>query len=305
MPTLRAAGYQGPASILSRAMATLCHDLSRAAPLLTMNWTPNVTAQGESAAALFQSVETGERQLCYMASGYLSERVPELSILDVPFTVTDRAKALALLDGEAGAWLRRAVESRTAYQVLGFWDNGFRHVSNALRPLRGPEDVQGMRIRTLDSALYRQSLQAMGFQAMTSDVKELVAWVRHGQVDAQENPLTNFLGFELWRHHPHVSLTSHFWGVLLLLCPQDWYRQLSADSRQHLQSCVTHATALQRQWAAEEDQAALAKLHTLNVQVVQAPALQLQAFKACVAPVGKAVLAQLPAALVKCYIEAL
>ena len=66
----------------------------------------DVTATGEKASDLFASVEAGQRQLAYMASGYLSARVPELAVLDLPFSVQDRAAALAALDGHAGDLLR-------------------------------------------------------------------------------------------------------------------------------------------------------------------------------------------------------
>jgi TRAP-type C4-dicarboxylate transport system substrate-binding protein len=300
---LSAAGYQGPSSILSASMSFLCERLEEeAAWTQGVDWTPNVTVAGESAAELFASVEAGTRQLCYMASGYLSERVPELQLLDIPFSVGDRTRALSLLDGQAGLLLKQAVEHQTAFKVLGFWDNGFRHFSNALRPLHHPDDVQGMRVRTLDSALYRESLQAMGFQAVTSDVKELVQWVRTGQVQAQENPLTNFLGFELWRHHPHVSLSGHFWGVLLLLCPMAWYQKLSKHERLILDQVASQATAMQRQLAAQEDAKALGRLGDCGVRVIPPEAMDLEAFRARVSPVRRRMESTLPEALVRAYL---
>ena len=299
---VHAAGYQRPASILSAAMASLCEQLRQDSTAFSeLEWTPNVTAAGESAAALFASVEAGSRQLCYMASGYLSARVPELLVLDIPFSVSDRRDALSRLDGHAGELLRQAVEQQTAFKVLGFWDNGFRHLTNALRPLRHPSDVQGMRVRTLDSQLYRDSLQAMGFEALTCDVKELVQWVRTGHVQAQENPLTNFLGFELWRDHPHVSLSSHFWGVLLLLCPMEWYQRLPNSAREDLASSAHQATCLQRELAAQEDARALARLTELGVQIVMPQDMDIAAFRAKVAPVRRQVETHLPTALVQAY----
>ncbi len=302
---LRAAGYQGPASILSTSLSSLCEQWREHADgPITLEWTPNVTSAGESAASLFASVEAGERQLCYMASGYLSARVTALQVLDLPFSVTDRAHALSLLDGQAGELLRQAMEQGSGYKVLGFWDNGFRHLSNSQRPLRHPDDVQGLRVRTLDSALYRDSLNAMGFQALTSDVKELVQWVQTGHVQAQENPLTNYLGFELWRHHPHMSLSGHFWGVLLLLCPMRWYQGLSKVARQQLDEAASEATRLQRDLAAREDARALTQLTQLGVQVVLPQDMDLAAFRDRVQPIRQRIESQLSPALVEAYLYA-
>ena len=302
---LRAAGYQGAASILSAAMSSLCDALrQRDEWALETQWTPNVTSTGESAASLFASVEAGERQLCYMASGYLSARVPALQVLDLPFSVTDRVQALSLLDGHAGELLRQAVEGDSGFKVLGFWDNGFRHLSNALRPLHHPDDVRGLRVRTLDSALYRQSLNAMGFEALTSDVKELVQWVQTGHVQAQENPLTNYLGFELWRHHPHVSLSGHFWGVVLLLCPMRWYQALTATARHHLDEAARQASSLQRTLAAQEDARALEQMQQLGVNVVLPQAMDLAAFRARVSGVQAQMKSRLAPSLVQAYRQA-
>ena len=155
----RFAGYQGASSILSRAMALLCDRLRQhGGPWGDLEWQANVTASAQTAASLFQSVEQNQRQLCYMASGYLSHRVSELQVLDLPFAHPHRTPLMAALDGSAGQQLCAAIERQTPYRCLGFWDNGQRHISNALRPIHRPSDIQGMHIRTLDSAIYRQSL---------------------------------------------------------------------------------------------------------------------------------------------------
>ncbi|MEY3473880.1 MAG: hypothetical protein RL087_338, partial [Pseudomonadota bacterium] len=240
------AGYQGEASILTASLRTLAQGLEAGGWDGPVELVPDVTRQGESAAALFASLERGERQVGYMASGYLSHRVPELDVLDLPFAVADRHQALRALDGEAGALLRQAVERTTGLRVLAFWDNGFRHISNAVRPLRTPADCAGLVIRTLDSAAYREGLAALGFQPLTTDVKDLVRVVETGVVQAQENPLTNLITFSLWRHHPHVSLTGHFFGLLLLVCPRAWHEALSPDEQRALSAAVETATCTQR-----------------------------------------------------------
>ena len=128
-----------------------------------------------------------------------------------------------------------------------------------------------------------------------------VQWVRTGHVQAQENPLTNFLGFELWRDHPHVSLSSHFWGVLLLLCPMEWYQRLPNSAREHLASSAQQATRLQRELAAQEDARALARLTELDVQIVKPQDMDIAAFRSKVAPVRKQVETHLPTELVQAY----
>lgn len=300
--TFHLAGYQGGASILTAALTTLARRLDGGS-VGTPHLLTDVTALGESAASLFASIETGERHIGYMASGYLSARVPELAVLDLPFSVQDRAAALTALDGSAGEMLREAVARQSGFHVLAFWDNGFRHISNAVRPLRTPADCEGLVIRTLDSALYREALDAIGFKALTTDVKDLIRVVQDGTVQAQENPLTNLLSFDLWQHHPHVSLTGHFFGVLLLTCPRAWHEQLNAAQRAELRAAVDEATAQQRKAAAAQDVTALERLRALGVQVLEPASMDLPAFREATAPARQRYLDRLPPALVAAYLD--
>ena len=299
-PALHLAGYQGGGSILTAALTALARRLDGGG-VGTPHLLTDVTALGESAASLFASIEQGERHIGYMASGYLSARVPELAVLDLPFSVQERAGALAALDAGAGEMLRAAVARQSGFHVLAFWDNGFRHISNGVRALRAPADCQGLVIRTLDSALYREALDAIGFQAITTDVKDLVRVVQDGTVQAQENPLTNLLSFDLWQHHRHVSLTGHFFGVLLLVCPRAWYERLSAPQRAELQAAVGEATAQQRKAAAAQDAAALERLRAHGVQVLLPESLDLAAMREATAAVRQRYLDRLPDALVQAY----
>jgi len=299
---LRVAGYQGPSSILTQGLACLVETLKSNGWKSDIDWIPNVTDHQEKAANLFASIENGSRHIGYMASGYLSAKVPELEVLELPFTVDNRETALAALDYSAGEILGQAVHQKTEFHILGFWDNGFRHLSNAVRPIQHPSDAVGLKIRTLDSTLYRATLDAIGFKALTSDVKDLVSWIAQDVVQAQENPLTNYMGFELWKHHPYVSLTHHFFGVLLLVCPLAWYDMLNQEERELLAHAVTTSTALQRQLAAEQDAITLARMQEMGVKVLSKDALDLKAFYKCVELVSLNARAQIPKDLLAAYL---
>jgi TRAP-type C4-dicarboxylate transport system substrate-binding protein len=299
---LRIAGYQGPSSILTQGLACLVETLKQSGWTSDIDWAPNVTDHQEKAADLFASIENGTRHIGYMASGYLSARVPELEVLELPFTIDNRETALAALDRSAGEILRQAVHEKTGFHVLGFWDNGFRHLSNAVRPIQQPSDAIGLKIRTLDSALYRATLDAIGFKAVTSDVKDLLSWIAQDIVQAQENPLTNYMGFELWKHHPYVSLTHHFYGVLLLVCPLAWYDTLNQEERQLLAHAVKASTALQRQLAAEQDAITLVRMQDIGVKVIPKDALDMQAFHKSVESISLSARAQIPKDLLAAYL---
>jgi len=243
----------------------------------------NVTEQGLRATDLLTMVEEGTADICYFASSYLVGRVPALGCFDAPFGAIDRTRIYGDLDGDLGARLAGELTRHTGYRVLGYWDNGFRHISNRLRPIRHPDDCRGMRIRTLDNATYRQVLAALGFMPLVIDVKDLVRAVDTHEVDAQENPLTNTVHFGLHRTHKHLSLTSHFHGVALLLANRAWFEALAPAVQSAVLGASAEATAAQRQLAIAEDALCLERLERDGVAVVPAEDIDFAAFRAAVA----------------------
>jgi TRAP-type transport system periplasmic protein len=283
---LRIGGYQAETSILTRAVQHLAAGLSRVpgAPW-QVEVIRDVTERGFRATDLLSMVEEGTMHMCYFASSYLAGRVAALGCFDKPFGIMDRPRIYAELDGDQGAWLAGDVARHTGYRVLGFWDNGFRHISNRLRPIRHPDDCRGMRIRTLDNANYQKVLAAVGFTPIVIDVKDLVRAVETHEVDAQENPLTNTVNFGLHKTHPHLSLTSHFHGVALLLANRAWFEGLAPALQTGLQAASAEATAAQRRFAIAEDALCLERLRE-SVAIVPAEEIDVAAFRAAVAPIA-------------------
>jgi TRAP-type transport system periplasmic protein len=282
--TVRLGGYQSETSILTRALRQLGAELSR---MPAASWdvevVRDVTTQGKRAVDLLTMVEEGSFSICYFASSYLTQRIPSLARFDEPFAVTDRARLFRDLDGDQGARLAEEISGRTGYRVLGYWDNGFRHISNRLRPIRHPDDCRGMRIRTLDNAGYRKALAAVGFTPRVIDVKDLVRAVESGEVDAQENPLTNTVHFGLHRTHKHLTLTSHFHGVALLLANLAWFEALAPAVQSAVLAASSSATAAQRRFAVDEDTVCLQRLRDDGVTIVAATEVDVAAFRAAVA----------------------
>lgn len=279
-------GYQGALSVHTRALRELAAGLKAGGYATEVR--ADATAGGGTARSLFDAAEAGTGpQLCYLASGYLTARVPALDLLDLPFRVADRGRALAALDGAVGEALAGEVARRTGFRVLAFWDNGFRHLSNRARPIRTPADGAGLVVRTLDSRIYQDALRAMGFTPVVTDVRDLREALASGRVDAQENPLTNLLLFELWRYHPYVSLTGHLFGIALLVANAAWFDRLAPAGAAALRSAVARATRVQREMAAAEDAVALASLESLGVAVLRADEVDRTAFnKSCAALVA-------------------
>jgi TRAP-type transport system periplasmic protein len=302
-PTIKLGGYQGVNSVLSRGLLNLQNLLASAPDLGSVHAETDVTQSGETAASLFAGVESGNRQICYMASGYLAARVPELGVLDLPFSIRNRSAALAALDDEAGHWIKQAVEAKTGYVVLGFWDNGFRHISNSRGRISTPTHCQGLCIRTLNNPNYKLTLEALGFSVRITDVKDLVHVIETGQVQAQENPLTNLLNFDIWKHHPFVSLTGHYFGIALVLCHRRWFESLQAGAQEVLRSSVDVSTKKQRREASREDKKAIEFLLEQHVQIESQADLDLSAMKAVADLANSALRNSVPPELLRLYLE--
>jgi TRAP-type transport system periplasmic protein len=279
---LRLGGYQGMASVHTRGLQALASTFEQRMGEGTTSLIPSVTDHGHKASDLLTLTENGELDICYFASSYLAARVPALGVLDMPFQVEDRAHAFLKLDGDGGDRLVEAVADATGFRVLAFWDNGFRHISNAVRPIRHPDDCRGLTLRTLDNALHQEIFASFGFKPRFIDVKDLPRAVQTREVDAQENPLTNLVNFNLHKTHRHVSLTAHFFGVALLLVSKAAFDGWPLEFRQALAEAIASATVTQREAAAAEDVTCMDVLKKDGGEVVAPEDIDRDAFRAAV-----------------------
>jgi TRAP-type transport system periplasmic protein len=269
-PALRFGGYQSPQSIHTKAATAFGTTLAEQfGDDVSFELEGNITASGRNAADLLPLVENGDLTFCYFSASYLASRIPEFGLLDLPFMINDRDHAYAVLDGPLGRLLTEKLETHTGFKLLGFWDNGFRHFSNARRPIRTPEDCLGLQIRTLFNDLHRETFSRLGFIPLPLDVKDLVSAVETGRVNAQENPLTNICNFGIFQHHRHITLSGHFFGAAVLLCHRATFVSWSPELRDGVQRAASKATALQRRLAATEDDSVLAKLDPAQNEIVE------------------------------------
>ena len=144
---------------------------------------------GYRAEDILWLVEHGLLTLGYQSSSYLTDRVPELGIVDLPFLFGNTQAARAAMDGALGDVLARKVEERVNYRILGWFENGFRHISNRVRPLRLPADLSGLTIRVLPSKVQARTFELLGAVPMRMDLTEAIKMIAAGTIDAQENPL--------------------------------------------------------------------------------------------------------------------
>tara|TARA_Y100000588_G_scaffold374474_1_gene449550 strand:- start:1615 stop:2535 length:921 start_codon:yes stop_codon:yes gene_type:complete len=272
------AGYQGKFSVHSKAITMFKENLSSIlGNKLNFCQTDSIINLGRPATDLIEMVSSGEITLCYLASSYLADRVPEFELLDLPFTIHNREQAYALMDGPLGKFLSDKTADVCDFRILSWWDNGFRHFSNNIRPIKKPEDCLDLKIRTLRSNIYTETLSVLGFNPIYSDVSQIKSLVSSGAIDAQENALSNILNFGFHEHHRWITLSNHFFGPAVVLCHKNTYDGWSLDLKKIILSELEKATDYQRTLAALEESEVIEKfdlskneIYTLDVNDIEA-----------------------------------
>ncbi|MGZ5228079.1 MAG: TRAP transporter substrate-binding protein, partial [Burkholderiales bacterium] len=278
-------GYQGPSSINTRGAVRFGEALKRElAERVQFELVGDVLALGRKSGDLPDMVDSGELAMCYMSTVRFAPAVPELKLLELPFVVRNRPAAIKALDGELGALFTQRMHERTPFRVLGFWDNGFRHFTNRVRPIRTPTDCKGLRIRTQMSELHAEALATIGFEPIPVDIKEFVEQVGTDRFQAQENPLTNTFHFGVQRLHRFITLSGHLFGASAFICNAKLYESWPTDVRQAVQRAAREATDLQRKLAAQEDEDILAQVNPRQNDVIELSPAEHDAFVKAVEP---------------------
>ena len=179
--SIRMGGYGPPTTGFSKALKFIGDKLqAEFGDRVAIEYVWNIMDHGYKAEDILTLVENGKMTLGYQSSSYLTDRVPELGFVDLPFLFASNAQARASMDGELGAYLVRKTEERIGYRILGWFENGFRHISNRLRPVHLPADLKGMKIRVLPSEIQRRTFELLGAIAMRMDLTEAIAMIKAG-----------------------------------------------------------------------------------------------------------------------------
>ena len=282
---IRFGGYQSTKSIHNVAALAFGESLSsKLGPEVEFQLTGNIIDQGHRVADLISMVDSGELEMCYYSTSHMLNFVPELSLFDLPFIINQREDGYAILDGPLGQKIREKLSSESNFRILGYWDNGFRHLTNRVGPIQTPADCKGLRIRTLISDLHTRVFELLGFDPVQLDVRELLSSLRSEEIDAQDNALTNIYNFGVHKYHPYLTLSGHFFGVVVVLINTAVFDSLSKDQQTAIEEAATEATAVQRIAAAKEDELILKKFDTVDTAIVTLSQKERAQFIEAVAP---------------------
>jgi TRAP-type transport system periplasmic protein len=282
---IRMGGYGPPSTGFSKALKFIGDRLTaQFGDRVAIDYVFNIMDRGHKAEDILTLVENGEMTLGYQSSSYLTDRVPELGFVDLPFLFANNAQARGAMDGALGQYLAAKTEARIGYRILGWFENGFRHISNRLRPVHGPADLKAMKIRVLPSEIQKRTFELLGAVAMRMDLTEAIAMIKAGTLDAQENPLANTVTYGVHKFHKFHTLTSHFYISRPIFLHRASFDAWPDDLRQAMQTAVTEAVAFQRRLAVEEHEQSRKAIQEADCTIVELSAQEHAAFVAAVAP---------------------
>jgi TRAP-type C4-dicarboxylate transport system substrate-binding protein len=216
----------------------------------------NIMDFGYRAEEILWLVESGVLTLGYQSSSYLTDRVPALGFVDLPFLFARRDQARGAMDGKLGQFLAAKIEDRVNYRILGWYENGFRQISNRLRTIRTPADLKDMRIRVLPSEVQARTFELLGAVPLRWDLTEAIAAIKAGTIDAQENPFANTVTYGVHKFHHYHSVTNHFYISRPIFLNRTAFEVWPKDLQEAMREAVAASVAYQRELAIEEDKSA-------------------------------------------------
>src|SRR6266851_1309949 len=282
---IRMGGY-GPATTgFSRALKFIGDRLdAEFGNRVDVKYVWNIMELGYRADDILWLVEHGLLTLGYQSSSYLTDRVPELGFVDLPFLFADTKAARAAMDGALGEVLAGKIEERVNYRILGWFENGFRHVSNRVRPVRAPADLAGLSIRVLPSKVQAQTFEFLGAVPKRMDLTEAIEMITAGTIDAQENPLSNTVTYGVHKFHRFHTLSNHFYISRPIFLHRAAFDAWPVELQCAMRSAVKDAIVFQRELHVQEEEDARRAIAAQGCEIVELTAGEHDAFAAAVQP---------------------
>jgi tripartite ATP-independent transporter DctP family solute receptor len=200
------------------------------------------------------------------AAGGLSTTVPEAELFNLPFIFRDLEHCYRVLDGPTGAWMAGIIEEKINCVVLGYWFSGIRNVWNSKRPVLTPQDLSGIKLRTMSSPLLIESFNALGAQATPMAFGELYSALQMGVVDGAETDYLDLLFEKFHEVTRYVSNTNHMFLVIPLIFSKKIYDRLPPDVQDAVRSAGKDSTVIQRGAMASLTEDALRELKELGLE---------------------------------------
>lgn len=226
---------------------------------------------------MIEGVQTGVLEMAVSPSSFFAGWDPSFAVIELPYMYPSKDVALDVLNGDTGDEMLARLENQ-GLVGLGWLENGLRHVTNNVRPIEKPEDLAGIKLRTMKVPAHVDTFKALGANPTPMNFGEVYSALQQGVIDGQENPVALIDSQRFYEVQKHVSLTGHVFTVYVPVVGQWFWSGLSEDQQTLLRDAMTDAAAYQQELVNAEEAGQLQKIRDAGVNVVDLSAKERQVF---------------------------
>ena len=261
-------GYEAPRSDTQHQAAKKFADIlkEKSGGDLKVSLFPDSTLG--NAQAMISGVRGGTIDIEMSGSPNFTGLSPALNVIDVPYIFHDKAHAYRVLDGDIGKELMQSLEDK-GLKGLAFWEVGFRAISNSKHPVKTPEDIKGLKIRTNQNPMYVKAFELLGANPVPMPLSELYTALETKTVDAQEHPIGILYSVKLYEVQKYLSLTNHGYTPLLVVMNKDKFDGLPPAQQQIILDAAKEAGAYQRELNAGKEEKMLKEMADNGLEIIR------------------------------------
>lgn len=195
--------------------------------------------------AAVEGMVQGTIDIVSTGTSYFSGYVPEIQVFELPYIFKTNEEARKTLDSEVGDEIRDLFDEK-GIVLLSYWESGLRHVTNSRQPILTPDDMVGIKIRTVVSTTQQKTWESFGAIPMAIDMNEAFTAMQQGTVDAQENTLAQIVSAKLFEVQKYLSLTGHAYTPMPFGISKITWDKLDDSQKEAVKKASEEARDLQR-----------------------------------------------------------
>ena len=246
------------------------------------------------------ALQGGVQEMTAPATTSLAGIVKEFGLVDFPFAVSSYDQADALLDGPFGQSLLAKLPEKGLVS-LGYWDLGFRNVTNSRRPITRVEHFDGLKLRVIPNPVFLETFKALKANPIPMPFAELYGALEMRAVDGQENPFAVILSNKFFEVQKYVTATNHVYAANILLVSKKFWDKLSPTEQRILHEAANESRSYQRTTSRAAAQRAVADLQAKGMAYNELSPAEQRRISATIKPVTDRLAAGYDADTVKLY----
>lgn len=232
---------------------------------------------------VLEGLQIGTVEATIVSSGTLSNFVPEAGVFDIPFLFRDLAHARGVLDGPIGQEILGKFESANLI-ALAWGEQGFRHITNNRNAIEKPDDVAGLKLRTMENPIHITAFNTLGAAPTPMAWPEVIGALQQGTIDGQENPLSVITSAKLSEVQKHLTVSGHVYSPAMLLVSPDFWNSLSDEDKEVFKKGAAEAVVAMRAFVDEVEKSGVEQLKKEGMTVGELTAEQKAEFQKALAP---------------------